>query len=278
MPTNVFNDMGKYWQEIADKGPTKQQIQFIKNNINNSPQNWILDLGCGTGRHTIPLTKEGYNIIGIDTATTLLKIAKQHTPQIHLIKADIQHLPFKEKTFTTALSIDNSFSYLPNEEAEIKSLKQLQKTLHKNATLIIDVFNYEQLKTKYPPHNIKNLKWLPLNTLIKHPNKLTQHLLTFYTWQPYTNFYLLQKRTLNIKTQQLSDLWITKNKTNKNTHTFHHTTHIYKQKHLQNILSKTGFNTTHIYGNYTNQNFNKKSTRLIIIAKTTTTKHNITNK
>ena len=267
MQTNVFNDMGKYWQEIADKGPTKQQIQFIKNNIKHSPQNWILDLGCGTGRHTIPLTKEGYNIIGIDTATNLLKIAKQHTPQIHLIKADIQHLPFKEKTFTTALSIDNSFSYLPNEEAEIKSLKQLQKTLHQNATLIIDVFNYEQLKTKYPPHNIKNLKWLPLNTLIKHPNTLTQHLLTFYTWQTYTNFYLLQKRTLNQKTQQLTDLWVTKNKTNKKTHTFHHTTHIYKPNHLQNILSKTGFNTTHIYGNYTNQTFNKKSTRLIIIAK-----------
>ncbi|MCL2172836.1 MAG: class I SAM-dependent methyltransferase [Candidatus Bathyarchaeota archaeon] len=263
---NVFDDMGKYWQEIANKGPTKQQVQFIKNNL-FSNENWILDLGCGTGRHTIPLTKEAYNIIGIDISTTLLKIAKQHHSQSHFIQADFQHLPFKEKTFTTALSIDNSFAYLKNKEADLKSLKELHLTLQKDAILILDVFNYEQLRRKYKKLSIKNLPWLLIHTLIKHPNFITIYLLSLYKWRSYPTFLLLQKRNINPKTRQLIDLWIIKNKNNKTIQQFHHTTHLYTLNQLQETLTKAGFNIKQIYGGYTNQTFTTKSNRLLITAK-----------
>jgi len=47
----VFDEMGKYWAEIADKGQIENQIQFIKKTF---PKTWlILDLACGTGRHLI---------------------------------------------------------------------------------------------------------------------------------------------------------------------------------------------------------------------------------
>jgi ubiquinone/menaquinone biosynthesis C-methylase UbiE len=267
MPSNVFNDMGKYWQEIADKGPTQQQIQFIKNSLSPDNTAWILDLGCGTARHTIPLTKDKYPIVGIDSSSNLLTIAKQQHPQTHLIKADFQHLPFKEKTFTTALSIDDSFAYLPNPEANLKSLNELYQTLHHDATLILDVFNYEQLKRKYKKLYPKNLPGLILPTLIQHQNPITIYMLSFYKWHTYPTFLLLQKRTINPKTKILSDLWITKNKTNKKTQIFHHTSQLYTSNQLQDMLSKTGFNTKQIYGGYTNQPLTKKSNRLLIIAK-----------
>jgi ubiquinone/menaquinone biosynthesis C-methylase UbiE len=34
----------------------------------------VLDLACGTGRHSIPLSNEGYNMVGLDVSLNLLKM------------------------------------------------------------------------------------------------------------------------------------------------------------------------------------------------------------
>ncbi len=76
---NVFDQMGVYWAEIADQNPTERQVQFIENTL--KPQGLILDLACGTGRHMIPLSKEGYDVVGLDISRNLLKIAKTRLEQ-----------------------------------------------------------------------------------------------------------------------------------------------------------------------------------------------------
>jgi len=261
---NVFDAMGKYWQEIADKEPTERQIQFIKNNI--STEGWILDLGCGTGRHTILLSKEGFNVVGLDISSKLLKIAKQHQTQAQLVKADLQHLPFKDKAFTIALSLDNSFGYLPTEEADFKSLKELRQTLCHSGLFILDVFNREQLKRKYPKHSIANLQWLFLPVLLRYPNAISQYILSFYKWREYTNFFLFQKRTVDPKAGRLFDFWVTKDKTDGKLTFFHHTTRLYKLSQLHEMLLGSGFMVEQVCGGYEGQNFSVKSSRLVVLA------------
>jgi len=69
---NVFDEMGNYWAEIAGQSSTQNQIQFIKDTLKGNE--WVLDLACGTGRHLIPLSKEGYNMVGLDVSLNLLRI------------------------------------------------------------------------------------------------------------------------------------------------------------------------------------------------------------
>ncbi len=49
---NVFDEMGIYWAEIADKNQTEQQINFLKTQLKSD--GYILDLACGTGRIQFP--------------------------------------------------------------------------------------------------------------------------------------------------------------------------------------------------------------------------------
>ena len=72
---NVFDEMGVYWAEIADKDQTQRQIQFLKSHL--KPEGYVLDLACGTGRHAISLSRQGYDVVGLDVSAKLLKIAKQ---------------------------------------------------------------------------------------------------------------------------------------------------------------------------------------------------------
>ena len=117
---NVFDEMGVYWAEIADKNQTEKQLQFLKTQI--KPDGYILDLACGTGRHLIPLSQQGFNMVGLDISAKLLKIAKQRWREVQLVRGDMRFLPFKPQAFAAAISMDTSFGYLPSEHDDWVSL------------------------------------------------------------------------------------------------------------------------------------------------------------
>jgi ubiquinone/menaquinone biosynthesis C-methylase UbiE len=90
----------------------------------------VLELGCGTGRVSIPLAKSGVNLIGIDRSQPMLDRARARIlksqilkPQIRkqirhssnpkllkspaslsLIRGDIRHLPFEDGAFPMVLA------------------------------------------------------------------------------------------------------------------------------------------------------------------------------
>jgi|SRR5208283_967834 len=106
---NVFDRMNVYWAEIADQNQTEKQVKFIKNIL--KPQGIVLDVACGTGRYTIPLSNEGYDVVGLDISPNLLKIAKTRLNSMQLVKADMRHLPFKPQAFAAAVSMDTSLVF-----------------------------------------------------------------------------------------------------------------------------------------------------------------------
>ncbi len=112
MTANVFDEMGVYWAEIASQNQTEKQLQFLKNQV--KPDGYILDVACGTGRHSIPLSQLGYGMVGLDISATLLKIAKLHSKESQFVRGDMRFLPFKPQAFTAVISMDTSFGYLEN--------------------------------------------------------------------------------------------------------------------------------------------------------------------
>ncbi len=264
--TNVFDTMGTYWAQIADANQTARQLHFIKGTV--AKEGWILDLACGNGRHTIPLADEGFNVVGLDISSKLLRIARQHKNQVHLIQADMQHLPFKEGVFSAALSIDNSFGYLPSERDDLESLKELHKTLRTGGMLVLDVFNREQLTQKYGKQRLSaRLKWLALPTLLKSPNRLSKRMLfRFYHWRVYPSFFLLQKRTVSRDGGWLCDFWVVCDKTDGKLLTFEHVARLYTLSRLQELLVEAGFQVNRVYGDYEKQTYSAGSSRLIVLA------------
>jgi 2-polyprenyl-3-methyl-5-hydroxy-6-metoxy-1,4-benzoquinol methylase len=67
----------------------------------------ILDAGCGMGRYTRVAGQMGEEIIGVDLSQSILK-AYQNTrdnPSVHIIQADLLHLPFRKKQFDIIYSL-----------------------------------------------------------------------------------------------------------------------------------------------------------------------------
>jgi len=66
----------QYNDEIFTKN-TEYEIQFLIEELNLVPGMSILEVGCGTGRHTIPLTKAGYFVTGVDISAAMLAEARK---------------------------------------------------------------------------------------------------------------------------------------------------------------------------------------------------------
>jgi SAM-dependent methyltransferase len=267
---NVFDEMGSYWKEIADENFTKQQIRFIKDTVGKD--GLVLDLACGTGRHTIPLSKEGYGVVGLDVSLKLLKIAHERSPQVQIVKGDMRYLPFNGEVFSAAVSMDTSFGYLPSETADLQSLIELHKTLRQGGLLILDVFNQERIISKYRlglKRRVANsLKWWSLPILLSH-NRLARKLLfLFFNWKEYPSFFLLQKRTVSADGKELCDLWVVYDKATGQMRLFRHSVHLYELSQLKGLLEKAGFAVKDQYGSYSREAYSADSSRLIVLANT----------
>ena len=242
MTANVFDEMGVYWAEMADKNQTEKQLQFLKNQL--KPEGYVLDLACGTGRHSIALSKEGYGMVGLDVSVKLLRIAKQRSRMVEVVLGDMRHLPFKSGVFAAAVSVDTSFGYLPSEAEDRVSLAEVRRVLFQRGVFVMDVFNREELTLKYRGKN--------------HSSK----------WKEYRSFFLQQKRTVSRKGDWLCDLWTIREKASGRLAVFEHAVRLYGRSELEGLLEKAGFAVERVYGGYERENFSPNSPRLILVAET----------
>ena len=87
------------WENARTLG--RRDVPFWRNLALNAGGP-VLELGCGTGRVSLPLARAGVRLIGVDRSAAMLALARRRlrrgSPQLglQLIQADIRHLPFGE--------------------------------------------------------------------------------------------------------------------------------------------------------------------------------------
>ena len=63
----------------------------------------LLDVGCGTGAHTITFREQGWKVTGVDLSEDMLGRARSRG--LDVVQADASALPFEDATFDAAVSL-----------------------------------------------------------------------------------------------------------------------------------------------------------------------------
>ena len=93
----------------------------------------ILELGCGTGRVAIPVAKAGATVIGIDRSESMLARGRTRVrrarlqSQVQLIRGDIRHLPFPDKSFPLVMAPYGILQSLLDEKLLSATLKEVER-------------------------------------------------------------------------------------------------------------------------------------------------------
>ena len=134
----------KYDREVFTQG-TVGECDFLEKELASDKSLRILDVGCGTGRHAIELTKRGYRVTGVDLSESQLKRAREKAQadnlSIDFQRQDARNLPFDNEFDVAVMLCEGGFSLMETDEMNFEILKSVAKALKSQAKFVFTTMN-----------------------------------------------------------------------------------------------------------------------------------------
>ena len=119
------------------------QLELCFQEFTTIPIISVLDIGCGTGKHSWELARRGYQVTGVDLSTQMLDLAtsqphessEQSRP--HFKHGDVTTMDLKEE-FDAAVMMFAVISYLNTNESFIAGLRNVSRHLKPGGLFLAD--------------------------------------------------------------------------------------------------------------------------------------------
>ncbi len=125
----------------VDRRFTETEMRFLLERI--QPGDTVLDMGCGTGRFTIPMAAHGARVTGYDISPAMLERlqagAREQGRHVELREGDMAHLPFEDESFDVVTSM-LALMHVPVEDRR-QVFAEVARVLTPGGRLVLGVKN-----------------------------------------------------------------------------------------------------------------------------------------
>jgi SAM-dependent methyltransferase len=227
-PANTF------WRGAVAHEQTVAEIDFVLAVTGITPGDHVLDVPCGSGRHSIELARRGYDVTGLDVSAEAITHARQSEVDVDWRLADFTDLASHSLAADAAICMGNSFGYL-DHAANQRFLADLAAAA---PTLVVDYGCVAEAILPYPPGEIRMSAGGVDMVAVNHYDAAHGRLLIDFTF------------TMGERTQQAACVQ-----------------HVYTAAELSRMLVAAGYRQVDLYGDTDRGEFQLGSPRLLAVAR-----------
>jgi SAM-dependent methyltransferase len=126
----------------------------------------VLDMACGSGRHSLELRRRGFEVVGVDISPDLIEIARRDATEAELevdfVLSDLRDLEF-DSEFDLVLNLnDGAIGYLESDEENLKTFEVISRALRPGGRNLIQLPNVLYAKERLPQRS-----WIPASDMIE---------------------------------------------------------------------------------------------------------------
>lgn len=235
----------KFYLELyqhRDEEDARWVINLLQRSISVNTKARVIDIACGSGRHSLELARRGFDVTGFDLSKFLigeakksLKNSREKNLRVKFLIRDMRDFNF-HNSFDVAVNIFTSFGYFKNDEENFRVIKNVSDSLKKGGYFFFDFLNKKNLES--------NL--VPLSKSVKGP------------------FTIIQKRKIenNFVRKEISI------RKGNSTSSFEEELKLYSVSEFKKVFESYSLKIQNLFGDYFGSKFSESgSQRLIIIAK-----------
>ena len=148
--------------DVMDQSVTRCEVNRFIELLQLSPDDSLLDLCCGHGRHTLELARRGHvHVEGLDRSRYLIRkareAARKESLPVRFREGDCRRLSYASRSFDAVLFAGNSFGYFDTSEDNVKVLREIARVLKDDGLLLLDVVDADYLREQFTP---RSWEWL----------------------------------------------------------------------------------------------------------------------
>ena len=168
--TTVFGNYAQFYDTLYQEKDYAAECDFIEQifvRYAGKPIKTILDLGCGTGGHALPLAQRGYHVTGVDRSEQMLASARAKSAvggqppalsasagSVVFHQADIRHLDLGQ-TFDAVISMFAVISYMTSNDDLVAAFRTARRHLQPGGLFIFDAWSGLAVLTERPQDRYK---------------------------------------------------------------------------------------------------------------------------
>ena len=144
-------------RSVCDEQLTSREVDLLVQTLNLDKSWAILDLCGGHGRHSLELSRRGFNDVTVlEYSKVLINLGRERAQKEGLnttfIRKDARNTGFPSQMFRIIIVMGSSFGYIVDEKENERILGEAFRLLTHKGSLLLDIPNSEYVLKNFRPH------------------------------------------------------------------------------------------------------------------------------
>jgi SAM-dependent methyltransferase len=242
---NSWHYQDKFWELFEPilfnqqrETNAKTEVEKVVSLLKIQQNDRILDLCCGTGRHSLELARQGYDVVGVDRTTSFIEKAKEKARKNNLkagfVVGDMREY-CQPNSFNIVMNLFGSFGYFEDPDDDRQVARNMYASLYPGGKFLIETAGKEIFARGFQERDWSEED----DTLVLAERK------------PIQNWGRIQTRWIVINGDQRVEQTVS--------------VRSYSAVELSSLLSNCGFTNVQVYGGLEGLDYDQGAKRLVVV-------------